>query len=176
MREVLISALVAAVVTLGIEFFAKPSLEARKERILGRHRLKGDLLKYFRRVGYRLGSLAAHDELGAPVKGPARADMAEDLAQLRTLLIDHPTPGDDLSYRCLSAFESECRAYLQRWQRGEDQAGVVEQRLSPAFFRAAEALATPQWRIHKRRKLRTSLEQDTPGSRVGGQPVDQAPR
>lgn len=38
MNNILISAIVALVVSLGTEWFAKPWLEARKERILERHR------------------------------------------------------------------------------------------------------------------------------------------
>ena len=37
-QAVLTSALVAAVVTLGIEFFAKPRLEARRDRVLEQYR------------------------------------------------------------------------------------------------------------------------------------------
>ena len=45
---VLVSALVAAIVTLMIEYLAKPTLEVRKERILLRHRQSWELLRALR--------------------------------------------------------------------------------------------------------------------------------
>jgi hypothetical protein len=51
MEPALVSAAVAAVVTLLIELIAKPSIDARKERILHRHRQS-------REVRRRLGQLA----------------------------------------------------------------------------------------------------------------------
>lgn len=44
MQSVLISALTAAIVTLFIEYCAKPHLEARKDRVVETHRLRRDLL------------------------------------------------------------------------------------------------------------------------------------
>jgi hypothetical protein len=56
---VLVSALVAAVVTLGIEYFAKPSLEARKDRIVERARRRRTIEANLRALGFRYGQLEA---------------------------------------------------------------------------------------------------------------------
>lgn len=50
MSTVLVSALVAAFVTLLVEYAAKPTFEARKDRILERHRQTRALLRLVRQV------------------------------------------------------------------------------------------------------------------------------
>ncbi|MEV6515032.1 hypothetical protein AB0M37_04500 [Micromonospora chalcea] len=46
----LVSALTSAVVTLGVEWLAKPTLEARKERILAKHRARASVKRCLRRT------------------------------------------------------------------------------------------------------------------------------
>ena len=58
MENVLVPALVAAFVTMLIEYVAKPNLEVRKERILERHRDRRILFRAFGSVYYRLGKMS----------------------------------------------------------------------------------------------------------------------
>jgi hypothetical protein len=54
MQALLVSAITAAVVTLMIEYSAKPHLEARKDRIVEERRLRREWMAQLRQLGYRI--------------------------------------------------------------------------------------------------------------------------
>lgn len=112
-EQIVIPALVAAIVTLGIEYFAKPQLEARKERILARARTRAEVHRQVQRIGYFLGYLDGTDNVGAPVRGQAREDLAAALVALDEVLIEcPPRPSEAQEFDRIPDLRRECRQYL----------------------------------------------------------------
>ncbi|MFJ7214933.1 hypothetical protein [Amycolatopsis sp. NPDC098790] len=62
MQTVLISVLTSALVTLLIEYFAKPSLEVRKDRLLARARVQRECLVTIELLSTTAGNIRAHGE------------------------------------------------------------------------------------------------------------------
>lgn len=89
---ILTSASVAGVVTLGIEYAAKPWLEARKQQILTKHKLRADLLDTLRLAHSNVGMI---EDLLEGSEGPnaatapeARAVFRADLPRLRGEVVE----------------------------------------------------------------------------------------
>jgi hypothetical protein len=86
------SASVAAGVTLGIEYAAKPWLEARKQRILTRHQLRTDVLDTLRLAHSNIGMIedfiTGSDGPDAADSAGARAVFRADLPRLRNEVIE----------------------------------------------------------------------------------------
>lgn len=82
LSSVLIPALVAAVVTLFVEYLAKPHLEVRKERVLHRHRCAQELREAFSKLSFEVGRFQARENT-ADLGRPRLAEVA-DYAQRST--------------------------------------------------------------------------------------------
>jgi|ERR1035437_3886897 hypothetical protein len=113
MGNVVVPALVAAVVTPGIEFFAKPSLEARKERITEKHRAERDARRHFRVLSFHLGRLLAWMKEDPAERLPEQMqsierDLTAALDQMVEAIARSETASDDLAEDCLSTFGSAC--------------------------------------------------------------------
>jgi len=61
-QTIFVSSLVAAFTTLLIEFFAKPSLEKRKQRILGEFKLQQELSEWIGKVNFLVGAWESHSK------------------------------------------------------------------------------------------------------------------
>lgn len=83
METALISALVAALVTLTIEWLAKPGLEARKERILARVRSRSEAVRICHEIQLRLSMLWTRTPFGQP----GRETITAEVARARTELV-----------------------------------------------------------------------------------------
>jgi hypothetical protein len=96
MQTVLISALTAAVVTLLIEYFAKPYLEVRKDRIVDSHRARRDLiLKAESAANYEISALG----LLEPPGGAPFVEAVEDfLTKVQELEMDFKTKSRSLGF------------------------------------------------------------------------------
>ncbi|MFC4118494.1 hypothetical protein [Nonomuraea zeae] len=83
-EPVLVSAAVSLVVALGIEYAAKPRLEARKERILEAMRARRDLLARVTLVGWTASAAAAElpAEASREVREKLRAEQARQFERL----------------------------------------------------------------------------------------------
>jgi hypothetical protein len=166
MGQVLVPALVAAVVTLGIEFFAKPSLEARKERITQGHRAERDVRRHFRLLSFHLGRLmswtrkASADRLPEQIQSIER-DMKAPLDQMIEAIAQSEEASEGLARDCLLQFGSACTAYLIMAEQSHlsQEAGdrMVQSVLSPLSDIADEAVHTSSWRLIRRKRIRSKL-------------------
>jgi len=84
-QTALISAGVAAFVTLLIEYFAKPALEARKERILANHRRRREALDRIDDALFVIGRLETY---GGPEELDPLSRHIELAEEARTLLVN----------------------------------------------------------------------------------------
>lgn len=170
MRDVVVPALVAAVVTLGIEFFAKPSLEARKERITERHRAERDARRHFRVLSFHFGRrlVSARDESARipELMQLIEPDMKTALDQMFEAIARSETASDDLAQDCLLEFGSACRAYLIMREHGhltqEAADRMVLSVLDPLSDIAGEAVDAPSWRLLRRKRIRSKLADLSP--------------
>lgn len=158
METALISATVAAIVTLLIEYTAKPRLEARKERILTGQRHAREVRAAWNRVNFEFGRLLAWER-----RPPVPLDRLRELAanirrDVRTIL--------DLSqssHIALSEFDEA--ALLHGTVDAEMLAVMIEkdadldevfsfarQKAEPAMDAADAALELRWW--HRRTKAR----------------------
>ncbi|MBB4931829.1 hypothetical protein F4561_002649 [Lipingzhangella halophila] len=161
MNDVLTSmalpAAVAGVVTLLIEWIAKPRLEARKERILAAHQGRFEVLKSCVHISAKLAMLR-HNEVSSPETWPeiqrtlrdARSDL-ETLAhrieeQLPLLYFTDRTE----TISVVAWFSGLVRgsAVSQKWH-----AEVAEQLTGPAVW-TTDMLQLPRWTIAHRRARR----------------------
>jgi hypothetical protein len=85
MTDLWTSASVAAVVTLMIEYSAKPRLEARKDRILERERSKRKAAQLLLEVTQIAGQLSYREEIARDAE--VRRRLAEHTTQLRQRLV-----------------------------------------------------------------------------------------
>jgi hypothetical protein len=162
MSSVLVPALVAAVVTLGIEFFAKPSLEARKDRIVDRYRGRRAAKTNLRALSFRYGQLiemlenpvgARIEHTGDEVNGAIR----ERVDALVRSLADGGEALDHDDMQALSSLTAGWAAYLHLSDHHEPHDGLLRflHRLEPIDDAVNEVFALPRWRrVARRRAVR----------------------
>jgi hypothetical protein len=163
MEKVLIPALVAAAVTLMIEYLAKPWLEVRKERILVRHRAVGELIRARDILDARLWPLfrvgqpwdahhtpeAVDDALAATrhaldALAAARNRIPMEVsASMRPVLLD--------LHNVLRGLRSHFAN--NTWEEKRDQREVIQQ-CADWTLELSAYLDTPRWRWRKRRALK----------------------
>ncbi len=80
LANVAVSALTSAVVALGVEWLAKPRLEARKERLLHRHRASADVRRQLDTILFDAGKLL-HIRMPAGLKEDQRAIYVRELRE-----------------------------------------------------------------------------------------------
>lgn len=173
MREVVIPALVAAIVTLGIEFFAKPSLEARKERITERFRGQREARRHFRALAFELGRVLVYldsesadvppDFRGARLR-VMRGSMRSHLDSMVTELAPGLESRDSFVEDALLEFAALCEVYLM--SASEDEAASLDiagELLNPLADLVSEAIRAPAWRQRKRRRIQAAIDA-LPGS------------
>lgn len=163
---VLVSALVAAVTTLGIEFLAKPRLEVRKERIVESHRRRRTVMTHWRALERGIGRLVERVRQEAPLRhdgNDLHASMGQHVAGLRAAI--------ETSDRELRDLEvGDMLEVLEAWDHYENVRGgkvgyssnpgnyhldqLVKAELQPLSERTFELIAVPRWRRRKRRQVR----------------------
>ena len=148
----LVSATVAAIVTLLIEWAAKPHLEARKERILDQDRIRRKLgpesVKFRFALNEKFKKML-DEEIG--IKSRRDEEILEDIQSFRDLLID-------AKHVLRSSFETKVvdlaiRAFFLYDMHGPyARSGDRPERI---FLRSIQVFDIPRWRILKRhRQLR----------------------
>jgi hypothetical protein len=154
--SVLASAGVAAVVTLAIEWAAKPGLEARKERILERSRERRAALRALRRTAHLIGRVHQIGSGGIdPVYGDRMTRLAAEAEQLVTDANERIDVSAVLRYewtRTLGAIygvlmwiQSDTPATPKLWRMLDENAKRLELYL--------DLLGCPRWRWKRRRDL-----------------------
>ncbi|MGH3452737.1 MAG: hypothetical protein ACRDQW_18955 [Haloechinothrix sp.] len=159
--SILVSAAVAAVVTLLIEYAAKPGLDARKDRILEEQRALRDMRT-------QLDLLMEHEREGWFPRGPYQPDEVEAANIARA-----GAEGDSimaLVVRCQDLLPEEIRRFLQYalngWQTtiappftsgSWEEFQVTDQimnNLGHAIDITTEYLGLPWWRRRRKHRLR----------------------
>lgn len=149
-----LTALVAAFVTLSIEWAAKPRLEARKERILERARAS-------RRVRQTLANLVRSAAswpspemwVEAPSEAERRLEAVRAMARnLEEADVDWAVSTDSGALHALSSLAGFVQGSLfnvSGSRRGEAAAAAIREVASPLL----DWISTPRWRTLRRRKL-----------------------
>ena len=163
-----IPALVAALVTLVIEYFAKPQLEARKERITERHRIRRETRSHFRLLSYHFGRLLVYaqrgdDDVLDAMRGLRFQEVLDPLRNHTDALRDalarqegmDDTIAEDSLLECIAASEALLLLYDSGREEQADQFAI--RIVDPLFDLAADAGSTTWWRPVRRRRLRTQL-------------------
>ena len=161
MDKVLVPALVAAFVTLLIEYVAKPRLEARKERILERHRDTRALVRAYGDVERRLGAFLALREMPehADRLGSARTDLVDRLRGFHeTYFGTEFVEAGPLTAKAFLNFTGVAGAAIWLAERSDedfDRYAVAD--LDPLTDAMSEVLHLPRWRWRRRRLASRAL-------------------
>lgn len=166
---VLISALVAAVITLGIEFFAKPSLEARKDRIVDQQRSRRGAKQAFGTVSFHVGQIGLlhRSPTGIPDVDQKRLTKANDLLRsnledLQSRLAAGGDELDGLGKAGVYHFSAAAEAYVFFVDNlGPDAAPTREffaRVVDPMVDMVDELLKVPRWQGRRGRRLRAELD------------------
>lgn len=171
--SIVIPALVATVVTLGIEFFAKPSLESRKDRILEHQRRRRAVLRQANSIRWALARLAF--ELGAP-EIPSK-DHYEDVHSALRREFDSFVEaviagGAEKEQRPMLWFAAPIEAYFYMRRHAiipaEALNRMVLDDLVPLTEQLVAVMATPRWRRRRRRRAMSALS--AASDSLGGPP------
>ncbi|WP_433254537.1 hypothetical protein ACQPYK_12970 [Streptosporangium sp. CA-135522] len=176
LESVLVPAAVSLTVTLGIEYVAKPRLEARKERILDAVRARRELLTRLVVVGH--AAAAAGFEMPTEASGAALEKLREERsrqferldAEVRGLADDagrylatFAGPARTLVADCLSV---QLGVVLSGRSRSEQCARVQE-----LVGQMAVVLGGPRWRFWIRLKAWFALNRTLAGLKAVTEPV-----
>jgi hypothetical protein len=159
---VLTSALVAAVVTLSIEYFAKPGLEARKDRIVERQKRRRAVLEHVRGLGYQLGGLLYRVEGGATgLDDDDRATIQVHLTALIATIASGGSEVDDLEAEGISDMTATWSVILEpaaERPQGSDSLSYLIGELHAMGDAVEGLLIVPTRRRRKRKRAAAQLE------------------
>lgn len=162
MQTILVSALVAGFTTLAIEFFAKPSLEKRKTRILNEYHLQRDLADWVRLVLFHIEGWEKHldddsflsrrDNIFAHIQDSMNEYPYENLAKKIGL---NPVV-DKIIIKLLAGLEAWRELFLMG-ATSEELNDFLERSIFPLYKLADEALDGSQFRWAPKVKLRKAF-------------------
>ncbi len=113
MEQVVVPALVAAVVTLGIEYFAKPWLDE--------HRRSRELLMAYNKFNFHFGQLATLRQLPTEMRTQDYEDsVADGLFEAAEELLEHLARSDEVSTRStvMRTLAMGTQASVRAWKTG----------------------------------------------------------
>ncbi|PSK67623.1 hypothetical protein B0E53_00433 [Micromonospora sp. MH33] len=151
-------------VALGVEWVAKPRLEARKERILAKHRARADVTRWLNRakeLAYiMLGPTSGRLEPASVyTRAMYRKETARVLEEFRVCAGDFKTAVIDATpylgtdeRNTLLQFSGYLRAYVDTPSASTDFRPLADK-----IEQVVEWNALPRWRRRARRKLSASL-------------------
>jgi hypothetical protein len=164
-RTVITSAIVAAIVTLSIEYLAKPRLEARKERILEDARFWRKLRASANLIAYDVGALLAiaRDRAYAFPDRVAKLHLALETshAEFGEWWKQSEVEDEGLEFDLLINLYAGIEAYLYMMKHDQSQAELdrmLEENFSPLVDVVAEGLDAPKWRPIKRMRVARRFE------------------
>jgi predicted DNA binding CopG/RHH family protein len=162
METILVSALVAGFTTLAIEYFAKPSLEKRKTRILAEFKLQQELDDWIGKVNFQVGAWEFHvkesefierrDELFILIQQSVREYPIETLSKQLGL--------NQHVYEIVSHLLSSLEAWEKMLDYGassEELDKFLTQKVLPLFELAEDAINGYQVRWLPKLKLRKAF-------------------
>lgn len=165
--SVLVPALVALVVSLSTEYFAKPSLEARKERILDERRQHRSVMEQYRAVASRiimLSTIAEHRKR-YPNTGKLEAAMHAALRAEVDALLKVMTGAANGHLRLLQTgvyqFAAAVSAFEDRHDSGEDQETidrVLLEGIVPLLNLMSDAVQIRRWRRRQRERMQARIQ------------------
>jgi hypothetical protein len=159
METIIVSAFVAGFTTLAIEYFAKPSLEKRKTRILNEYKLRTELSEWLGKVNFHVGAWESH---GDESDLPERRDRIYFLIQ--TSMKEYPY--ENLSKQLglnkhVEEVVSNLLAALEAWKMlleygatGAELDSLLLHKIMPLFELAEEAVDSSQIQMLPKIKLR----------------------
>ena len=171
---VLIPALVATVITLSIEYFAKPQLEVRKEHLTHRYADLREVTRLMRRLEFsrgqlevQRGGLLAGDLEESQIYRDRHAETLENFGsaahELWGKVSDSHLPWPDELDTLLVKASANAEWYHAIWtHKGPDSAAGVDAVLDDAFDTLLEYVDTPRWRLLRRSRLRKHAAKLTP--------------
>lgn len=162
METIIVSALVAGFTTLAIEFFAKPSLEKRKTRILNQYKLQSELSDWLGKVNFHVGAWESH---GDETDFPERRDEIYFLIQ--NAMKEYPYENlskqlglnehvEEVVSNLLSALEA-WKMLLEFGSTREELDNLLVKKIMPLFELAEEAVDSSQVRMLPKLKLRKAF-------------------
>ena len=162
MQTILVSALVAGFTTLAIEYFAKPSLEKRKSRILGEFKLQQELDDWIGKVNFNVGAWEFHTK---KTEFPERRDELFFLIQqsVKEYPIENLSKNLGLNehvYEIVSHLLSSLEAWkkmLDYCASSDELDKFLTQTVLPLFELAEDALNGSQVRWLPKVKLRKAF-------------------
>lgn len=160
MRNLLTSAFVAAVVTLLVEYFAKPGLEARKEEILDGQRLARGLAAKLQLAEHLFAKLFASLDQDSPMQAfenpdAIRARIVQTIDPVMEAVASGQLRISDTGRGSLMAYV----AVVEFWR--DDVGGDFRENAENALEfldLALEGLRTPWWRRRSVARLRRTLK------------------
>jgi len=161
--KVLVPALVAAAVTVLIEYAAKPWLEVRKERILGRHRSTGELIRARDVLDARLWPLfrlghawdARHTPEAVADALSATRQALDALAAARYRVPEQVSASVRPALLDLHSVLTELRGHFANdtWGEHLDLREVIQE-CADCILELSAYIETPRWRWRRRRALK----------------------
>lgn len=154
----LISACTSGVVALGIEWLAKPRLEARKERLLARNRALAEIRRQLGRIlelSIRLSKYPRMSGLDSERQAEMRRPYNEYIERARTSINALDEAISDLSPELPRGFYSLFTGYLGHAMGTLGSENTYKRKgemLSYGTFAVRLAYETPRWRPLRRRK------------------------
>ena len=175
-RTVVVPALVAVLVTLLIEFFAKPYLEVRKERLLRAARRRWEMVEAIRALEERihlLGFLVGEGAADLLTIEKVIADLARDIDRAEELSIgleeELPDPIVLEMYAATGFYGSTVdRLRASSRHPEEDRISAYSSVLrggGRTYALPGTYLLTPKWRVLRRRKHVKRAEDEREGRR-----------
>lgn len=155
MSTVLISALVAVLTTLLVEYFAKPRLEARKERILEEARGRRLVLSKLRLTAFLFIKLHQSMHQDSPMQAFEDPDVIADRIRLTIDPTVEVAMGGDFGLS--SAERASLMAYVAVLEFWRDEPADFEQNsdmVVECLDLAIKALETPAWRLVANHRIR----------------------
>jgi hypothetical protein len=161
-QTILVSSLVAAFTTLLIEFFAKPSLEKRKTRILEEYAMQRELSDWIRRVLFQIQGWEAHldDKTFQHRRDNIFAHIQESMNEYPMINLSRKTglnrTVDRIVLNLLAGLEA-WREMLLLGATSDELNDFLEQKIFPLFKLADVALEGSQVRWLPKLKLRNAF-------------------
>jgi hypothetical protein len=159
----LVSAGVALVVTLLLEYAAKPRLDARKERILDGHRAAQDAVETIGRLSFVLGRFEMWEHFGETVSEGRLPEIGEtarvETERLTAILAKRNLPFSEIEFRALDLVAQ----YADFWTAAVRHAATpgyldfVRTDLGDATDVAEDVFALRWWQNAKRREVAAKL-------------------
>lgn len=140
----IISASTAAVIALGIEWFAKPTLDARKERILNRHEALREVLAAAREEAWRIETTVIDFE------DAVRPELRKDFLTNRSRVSQPSNSRNRQALQQITVIMTKRLPTIEHGNQGHETRAMNE---AQVLWCAVAVMETPLWRWRRRRRV-----------------------